>query len=128
MIFFENRNEVVKFEVWWLDAFCFEVSSMCLYLTSFLFYSSIWWQHTKWMKSPFNNIFDRLKKSHFYIVKSTYTLIQLPISIVVLHYMLWEHKKYDTGGVGQVTSSWPLLPTIATCLSLPLLYVLSCTI
>lgn len=27
-----------------------------------------------------------------------------------------RRKKCDTGGVGQVTSSWPLLPTITTCL------------
>jgi hypothetical protein len=48
------------------NVFCLEVSSMCVYLTSLLFCSFIWWQHRKQMKSPFNKIAHWLKRSHFF--------------------------------------------------------------
>lgn len=68
-----RTNEVVKFEVWWLCRFCFEVSSMCLYLTSFLFYSSIWWQQTKMNEIALQQYIQSIEKNPILILLRAHT-------------------------------------------------------
>lgn len=59
-----------------------------------------------------------------YVVKSTYTLIDLTISIIVLQYILWEQKNATQG----VSARWPVVdlyyqPSPHVFLSLILSYV-----